>query len=48
MSDMDTFNYRARAAQGRRALWGHESMCLEYKEDNGYLKHSDILSIEMT
>jgi hypothetical protein len=48
MSDMDTFNYRARAAQGRRALWGNKSMGLEYKQDSGYLKHSDILPIEMT
>ena len=38
MSDMDTSNYRARAAQGRRALWGNKSTCLEQKEDNGYLK----------
>jgi len=28
-------------------LWGNESTCLE-EGSNGYLKHSDILPIEMT
>ena len=39
------FNYRARAAQGRRAWRDNASACLEYEEDSGAPKHGDILPI---
>ena len=48
MSDMHTLQLSCQSCSGTKGFVGHESMCLEYKEDNGDLKHGDILPIEMT
>ena len=47
MSDTDILQLSCQSCSGRKASGGNASTYLEY-EDNGYLKHGNILSSDVT